>query len=118
MKALLTICALLLVCAVQTSRLASAAEGDSVPEASEVPAYDPDQLSDEGFSAAAEGETDEDTIPGGPLMRAAYLALLGLLGGYGVRLAHRHRDVQAELAELRKMLEDIDDKLDESSDAA
>ena len=106
MKALLTISAFLLAIAVQSPRLASAQE------------YEPDELSAEGFAAAAEGDTDEDTIPGGPLMLAAYVGLLGLLGGYGVRLAHRHREVQAELTELRKLLEDIDDKLDERSDTA
>lgn len=74
-------------------------------------AYNADALSAEGF-VAVEGGGDADTIPGGSLMLAAYLLFLGLVGGYSVQLARRHSAVQGELANLRRLMEDIDDRID------
>lgn len=74
--------------------------------------YDAEALSDQGFQAVS-GRGDEASIPGGRLMLAAYLAFLALLAGYGVRLAARHTAVQGELANLRRLMEDVDDRLDE-----
>lgn len=74
-------------------------------------AYNADALSAEGF-VAVEGGGDANTIPGGSLMLAAYLIFLGLVGAYGVQLARRHATVQGELANLRRLMEDIDDRID------
>lgn len=74
--------------------------------------YDADALSDEGFRPAY-GTGDEDTIPGGRLMLAAYIVFFALLGWYSVRLSRRHSAVQQELSALRKSMEDIDDRLDD-----
>jgi CcmD family protein len=79
------------------------------------PEYSSDELSDDGFRAA-EGSS-ADSVPGGPLMIAAYMALWLLVGGYVLRLARRHREVQSEYAAIRKAVEDIDDRLSEMRSA-
>lgn len=91
------------------------AEGSDAAEvAAEAPygAYDSDRLSQEGFRPAV-GGGDEDTIPGGRLMLAAYVIFFTLIGLYVVRLTRRHSAVQSELAALRRQMEDIDDRLDD-----
>ncbi len=96
-----------------TPEPATAAETEAATEseAPAAPGYDSDALSAQGFEAIS-GRGDEATIPGGRLMLAAYLTFLALLAGYGVRLAGRHAAIQSELANLRRLMEDVDDRLD------
>ena len=114
--AVLAISALPSLVFAQTEPAAGADEAAAVPEAAapEAPAsaYDAEELSAQGFRPATAGG-DEHTIPGGRLMLAAYVVFFGLLGWYTFQLTRRHSAVQAELAGLRKQMEDIDDRLDE-----
>jgi hypothetical protein len=106
----LTTAAIIMI-AISTAALAqepSAAE--NVPSAADPMAA----VDAEGFRAV-DGYGDADTIPGGRLMLAAYLAFFGLLAGYTVQLARKHRAVQAELGALRRAVEDLDDRLDEAT---
>ena len=67
----------------------------------------------DAYRPAEDGEIEP--VPGGTFMLLAYLALWVATGGYLFRLASRHRAVQAELGVLRRLLEDIDDRLNELS---
>lgn len=101
--------------AIVTIAISTAAVAQEPPRAENAPTADPMATVDaEGFRAV-EGYGDADTIPGGKLMLAAYLAFFGLLAGYTVQLARKHRAVQAELGALRRALEDLDDRLDEAT---
>lgn len=71
--------------------------------------YDAADLSESGFDDA--GEADNDEVPGGVFLLAAYCALFALVGGYTVHLSRRQARVQKEFGELRRAVEDIDDQL-------
>lgn len=109
---------LTLALASASAAFAQTGTGEAVPTetapAEAAPAaagYDANALSDEGFRPATDGG-DAESIPGGQLMLAAYMVFFVLLAFYTTRLAQRHTAVQAELASLRRAMEDLDDRLD------
>lgn len=69
-------------------------------------------LSETGFVAAEPGTGDQ--IDGGMLMIAGYGVFWTLIFGYVFLLARRQRKVAGELDELRRRMEDLDDRLDEA----
>lgn len=73
-------------------------------------------LSATGFVAAEPGTGDQ--IDGGMLMIAGYGVFWALIFGYVFILARRQRRVAGELEELRRRMEDLDDRLDDAEGQA
>ncbi|MCB9532189.1 MAG: hypothetical protein H6698_09475 [Myxococcales bacterium] len=71
--------------------------------------YDRDALSERGFVAVESGR--QESVPGGVFMLAGYIVFVGLLTGYVARLSSKHAAAQAELAALRRAVEDLDDRI-------
>jgi hypothetical protein len=66
------------------------------------PASDP--ASDRAMAFNAGGGQCRDTIPGGPILAAAYACILALLGLYAFSLGRRNATLTAQLDELEKRL--------------
>lgn len=71
-----------------------------------------DDLSETGFVAAEPDVGSE--VDGGALLIAGYAVFWALIFGYVFLLARRQRNVTSELDELRRRMEDLDDRLDEA----
>lgn len=82
------------------------AAGQALAEGS---GYDVERLSQTGFVTAA---ANTDSVPGGALLLAAYVVFFFLIAAYVAVLAGQHSRTTAELGEIRKRLEDLDDRLE------
>ena len=79
--------------------------------------YDPARLSREGF-VPAERVALGDQVPGGTLMLAAYLAGWVLFFAYLVFLLRAQRDVGRELGEVRRRMDELDERIEEGGGAS
>lgn len=68
-------------------------------------------ISDEGFVAAPAGATEQ--INGGRLMLIAYAGFWLLAFAYVATLAGRARTARREVVELRRQIQEIDDRLED-----
>jgi CcmD family protein len=77
--------------------------GESLPRA-EQRANGSDPASDRAMAFSAGGGQCRDTIPGGPILAAAYACILALLGLYAFALGRKNAKLSAQLDELERLV--------------
>lgn len=80
--------------------------GESVPPHAQVTAQgmNGDAAGERSMAFNANGGECRDTIPGGPVLAAAYALILLMLGGYAVLLGRKNASLSSKIDELEKIL--------------
>jgi hypothetical protein len=80
--------------------------GESLPRLAQVaPTTASDPGAERAMAFSSGGGECRDTIPGGPVLAAAYALILALLGAYAFWLGRKNAQLGAQLDELEQVLE-------------
>lgn len=84
----------------------AALPGEGVPPNAQVTArgITDDAASSRGMAFGANGGECRDTIPGGPVLAAAYASILALLGIYAFMIGRKNATLGAQIDELERLL--------------